>query len=302
MSDAHNEHESVIKTPKQLIAAIAAAFLIPIITIVLLVEYVANTDKAGAGSDGQTEEAIAARIQPVADQGFILKDASAPKQLMAGADVYKAACAACHAAGVAGAPKTGDAGAWSARIAQGFDKLVANAINGFQGKAGVMPAKGGNPDLDDIEVARAVAYMANESGAKFKEPEAKAPAAAAATTNVEPQSAGGPVASATEPLAQSTQVEKAVTPDAGTKLPADAGKKLYDAACQACHTPGIAGAPKLGDKAAWAERLKQGNNVLYEHAIKGFQGKAGFMPPKGGSSALDEEVKAAVDYMIATVK
>jgi cytochrome c5 len=58
----------------------------------------------------------------------------------------------------------------------------------------------------------------------------------------------------------------------------------------------------VGDKAAWAPRLAQGNAALYEHAIKGFQGKAGFMPPKGGSSASDDEVKAAVDYMVASVK
>ena len=302
MSDAHNEHESVIKTPKQLIAAIAASFLIPIISIVLLVEYVSNTSKVGAGSDGQKEDAVAARIQPVADQGFTLNDANAPKQLLSGAEVYKT-CAACHDAGVAGAPKTGDAGAWSARIAKGYDALVANAIKGYQGKAGVMPPKGGNPDLDDIEVARAVVFMANKSGAKFKEPEATASAAASpAATNVEPQSAGAPVASATEPLAATTQVEKALTPDAGQKVSADAGKKLYEAACQACHTPGIAGAPKLGDKAAWAERIKQGNDVLYQHAIQGFQGKTGFMPPKGGSTASDEEVKAAVDYMVSASK
>ena len=70
----------------------------------------------------------------------------------------------------------------------------------------------------------------------------------------------------------------------------------------ACHTAGIAGAPKFGDKLAWAERIKQGPAVLHEHAIKGYQGKAGMMPAKGGSSASDDEVKAAVDYMIAAVK
>jgi cytochrome c5 len=301
MSDAHNEHESVIKTPKQLIIAIAAGFLIPVICIVLLVQYVANFSTTGAGSDSQTPEAIAARLQPVADQGFTFRDVNAPKQLLAAGDVYNSSCAACHASGAAGAPKVGDNGGWAARIAKGYDALVANAIKGI----GAMPPKGGNPDLDDVEVARAVVFMANQSGAKFKEPEVKAPATAAAepaTTNVEPQSAGAQVASATKPLESATQVEKALTPDAGQKVSADAGKKVYEAACQACHTPGVAGAPKLGDKAAWAERIKQGNDVLYEHAIKGFQGKAGFMPPKGGSSASDEEVKAAVDYMTAASK
>ena len=83
---------------------------------------------------------------------------------------------------------------------------------------------------------------------------------------------------------------------------ADAGKKLYETTCQACHGAGIAGAPKFGDKAAWAPRIKQGAATLYEHAIKGFQGKAGMMPAKGGSTASDDEVKAAVDYMTAAAK
>lgn len=299
MSDAHNEHESVIKTPKQLILAIVASFIIPIVCIVLLVQYVANNAKVGAGSDSQKPEAIAARLQPVANRGFTLRDANAPKQLLAAADVYKSSCAACHDAGAAGAPKIGDAGGWSARIAKGYEALVANAIKGI----GAMPPKGGNADLDDVEVARAVVFMANQSGAKFKEPEVKAPAAAApSTVNVEPPSAGAPVASATNPLQSGTQVEKALTADAGQKVSADTGKKIYEAACQACHTPGVAGAPKLGDKSAWADRIKQGDKVLYEHAIKGFQGKAGVMPPKGGSTASDDEVRAAVDYMTAASK
>jgi cytochrome c5 len=83
---------------------------------------------------------------------------------------------------------------------------------------------------------------------------------------------------------------------------ADAGKALYTATCSACHGAGIAGAPKFADKAAWAPRIKQGNAVLYDHAIKGYQGKAGVMPPKGGSTASDDDVKAAVDYMAAAAK
>jgi cytochrome c5 len=282
MSDAHNEHESAIKTPKQLIAAIVAGFLVPIVCIALLVVYVANTKKVGAGSEGQTPEAIAARIKPVADQGFTLRDANAPRQLQAGAAVYKAVCAACHETGAAGAPKIGDTAAWSPRIAQGYQTLVSHAINGIR----AMPPKGGNPDLDDVEVARAVVYMANQAGAKFKEPEVKAPAPAAAP----PASAGAPPAPAAAPPAQAKVSS------------ADAGKTLYETTCKTCHGPGIAGAPKFGDKAAWADRIKQGPAVLYEHAIKGFQGKTGVMPPKGGSSASDEEVKAAVNYMTAAAK
>ncbi|MDQ9169526.1 c-type cytochrome [Oxalobacteraceae bacterium R-40] len=303
MSDAHNEHESAIKTPKQLVLAIIAGFVVPIICIVLLVQYVANNQTSGAGSDGQSPEAIAARLMPVADEGFTLKDANAPRQLMAGADVYKATCAACHDSGAAGAPKTGDATGWSARIAKGYDKLVANAINGIN----AMPAKGGNPDLDDIEVARAVVHMANLSGAKFKEPEVKQAAPVTAGTGElqnEASKQGAQVASATDPISSSpsTQAVQAVTgdnKDAGaTKVSADAGKKLYEAACQACHATGAAGAPKFGDKAAWAPRLKKGADVLHANAIKGI----GAMPPKGGATASDEEVKAAVDYLAASAK
>jgi cytochrome c5 len=71
----------------------------------------------------------------------------------------------------------------------------------------------------------------------------------------------------------------------------------------ACHAAGVAGAPKLGDKAAWAPRIAQGADTLHTHAIKGFQGKAGMMPPKGGNmGAKDEDVKAAVDYIVSQSK
>ncbi|MFJ3058900.1 c-type cytochrome [Herbaspirillum sp. NPDC087042] len=175
MSSAQHEHESAIKTPKQLIAAVVAGFLVPIICIVLLVQYVTNGQKTGAGSDSQAPEAIAARIKPVSDDGFTFRDANGPKQLLSGEEVFKTTCSACHSAGVAGAPKVGDAAAWQARIAEGYDTLVSHAINGLR----AMPAKGGNPDLDDVEIQRTVVYMANQSGAKFKEPEVKAPTAAA---------------------------------------------------------------------------------------------------------------------------
>ena len=83
----------------------------------------------------------------------------------------------------------------------------------------------------------------------------------------------------------------------------DKGKAVYDQSCGACHTAGVAGAPKLGDKAAWKDRLAKGNATLYDHAIKGFQGKSGVMPPKGGNMSLaDADVKAAVDYMVAKSK
>ncbi|HEX8613348.1 MAG TPA: c-type cytochrome [Telluria sp.] len=294
MSDAHNEHESAIRTPKQLVAAVAGFFLVTVIGIILLVTYVTTTRTTGAGTDSQKAEAVAARLRPLADEGFTLKDANAPKIFLAGDAVYTANCAACHATGAAGAPKIGDAGAWGTRIAQGYDTLVKHAIEGIR----AMPARGGNPDLDDVEVARAVVHMANQSGAKFKEPAAPAAGAAPAAAPAEAAAPAPAEAAAPAPAA----APAAAAPAEAPKLAADAGKTVYNAACIACHGAGIAGAPKFGDKAAWTARIAQGAPVLYEHAIKGYTGKNGMMPPKGGSSASDEEVKAAVDFMVAAAK
>lgn len=293
MSDAHNEHESIIRTPKQLIVAVAGFFLVIVIGIILLVSFVTDTHTAGAGSDSQSAAAINARIAPVAADGFTLRDANAPKVLQGAQAVYTAVCAACHASGLAGAPKIGDAAAWGPRIKQGYETLLKHAIEGIR----AMPAKGGNPDLDDVEVARAVVYMANQAGAAFKEPALPAvPVLAAATPAAEATPAAALAMSASAPVAASAAV--ATTPALGV----DAGKALYNQACALCHGAGIAGAPKFGDKAAWAPRLAQGTAILYQHAIAGFQGKAGVMPPKGGSTAPDDEVKAAVDYMASAAK
>jgi cytochrome c len=74
---------------------------------------------------------------------------------------------------------------------------------------------------------------------------------------------------------------------------------VYNAACIACHGAGIGGAPKVGDAAGWSERIAQGMDLLREHAIQGYQGSAGYMPPKGGRVDLsDEEILAAVDYIV----
>ena len=86
----------------------------------------------------------------------------------------------------------------------------------------------------------------------------------------------------------------------GSAVAAQTGDKVYGQACVACHGAGVAGAPKLGDKAAWKDRIAQGNDKMYEHALKGFQGKAGFMPAKGGRADFsDDDVKAGVDYMVS---
>ena len=83
----------------------------------------------------------------------------------------------------------------------------------------------------------------------------------------------------------------------------DLGKTTFEKTCQVCHAAGVAGAPKVGDKADWGPRIAQGKDTLYAHALQGFTGKKGMMPPKGGNTALaDADVKAAVDYMVAQAK
>jgi cytochrome c5 len=114
---------------------------------------------------------VAERIKPVgevavagAQQAPAKSPAAAPAPAVRdGQQVYQASCVACHDAGVAGAPKVGDKGQWSTRIAKGPEALYTSAVNGVTGSAGVMPAKGGNPTLSDAEVKAAVDYMVGRS-------------------------------------------------------------------------------------------------------------------------------------------
>jgi cytochrome c5 len=173
--EAHEAHEGPIKTPKQLVWAVVASFVVPIIGIILLVNYVAMGDKTGAGTEAMSAEAVAKRIAPV---GRVeLKDASDAAAMKTGEQVYQTACVACHGSGAAGAPKLGDAGAWAARIKTGYDALLNSALKG----KGAMGAQGGG-DYSDTEIGRAVVYMANQAGAKFAEPKAPAGAASAAAS------------------------------------------------------------------------------------------------------------------------
>ncbi|WP_027467653.1 c-type cytochrome [Deefgea rivuli] len=205
-------------------------------------------------SSTMTKEAVTARLQPVA---VIKVVDGGPPGSKSGKAVYESVCMSCHDAGLAGAPKFADAGAWAPRIGQGFDTLVKHAISGFN----AMPAKGGAADLTDDEVKRGVAFMANAGGAKFEEPKV-----------------AGAVGAAIDPAVR--------------------GKEIYASVCMACHDAGLAGAPKFGDKAAWAPRLKDGVDNAVAIAIKGLNA----MPPKGGFSGSDEEFKAAALYIINASK
>lgn len=293
MSDNHHEeaHTGPIKNPKQLLIAVIFSFVIPIFAIIGLVLYVTSADKPAMGA-ANPEKAIAERIQKI---GMVeVRDANRP--LRSGEDVFKGQCSACHATGAAGSPKFGDAAAWSARIKTGLEALVHSALSG----KGAMAPQGGG-DFNDTEIARAVVYMANAAGAKFVEPAAPAGAAPAADSASAAAPAEAPAAEqpAAATAAPDTAPAAAMAPApisaaAGTA----AGEALYKQACQVCHAAGVAGAPKLGDKAAWAPRLAAGLDALYNSAAKG----KGAMPPRGGTQASDADLRAAVEFMAAAAK
>jgi cytochrome c5 len=136
------------------------------------------------------------------------------------------------------------------------------------------------------------AFMSEQAVAKRLAPVAE--------VSIDPN-APAPKQAAAQP-AQTTAAPAAAIPPPAAAKTADAGaagKSTYDSACVACHGAGVAGAPKQGDKGAWAPRIAQGKPALYNSALKG----KGAMPPKGGNASLsDDAVKAAVDYMLASAK
>src|SRR5262245_3814017 len=268
---AHDQHESFIKTPQQLVIVILLSFLVPIFGIVLIVQLVLS--RPGADPQALAPGAVAARIQPV---GRIEFGAPAPPPgARSGEAIVQATCVACHQAGAAGAPKIGNAGEWAPRIKTGLNAMVQSVIKG----KGAMPPKAGDASLTDTEITRAVAYLANQAGGKFKEPAGAKPQAAASTPS--PQAAA-PQAGA-----------------APAKPAAAEGKAVYDKVCFACHLQSVAGSPKLGDKEAWAPRVKTGTDALVQSVVKG----KGAMPPKAGNPSLsDGEIRAAVEFMVSQSK
>lgn len=244
MSD--DQHQSPIKSPRQLIVIVVLAFVVPIVLIVLVSQLVTSGEKGVADSDTAVRE----RIKPVGE--VVIAEASGPKGQLTGEQVFGQLCKTCHEAGVAGAPRFGDKAAWAKVIAQGSPTAVEHALKGIRG----MPAKGGNPDLADVEVERAVVHMANKAGATWKDPPAPAPSATAGERT---------------------------------------GEQVVAAACGKCHLTGEGGAPKIGDRAAWTKRVRQGFATVTQSALKGHGG----MPARGGMADLsDTEVKRAIEYML----
>lgn len=177
MADSHAKMTQA--TPQEIIISVLAGLLAPLLAIFLIVQLVLSI-QAGHQPDASSEaaqKATLARIKPFAQ--LVALDANAPRVEKAGKEVYDAVCVSCHGSGALGAPKFDSKGDWAGRLGQGFDTLVKHAIEGIR----QMPPRGGDGDLSDIEVARAVAYMANSAGASFKEPAAPAPANAAPEEN-----------------------------------------------------------------------------------------------------------------------
>ena len=157
------EHGSLIKTPKQLILMVIAAFFIPLVVILLLLTYANSHNKPSGSEDREIANRL---IKPVANLDF--KDANAPKVLKSGEEVYKSVCASCHGTGAAGAPVFGKSDAWGSRIGKGYATLLSHALKGYN----AMPARGGAApdDVSDFEIGRAIVYIANNSGGKLPEP------------------------------------------------------------------------------------------------------------------------------------
>jgi cytochrome c5 len=192
MADSHAKMTQA--TPQEVIISLIAGLLAPLLAIFLIVQLVLGiqADHKPDTTSEAAQKATLKRIQPFAKLAAI--DANAPRVEKAGQEVYDAVCTSCHSSGALGAPKFESSGDWAGRIGQGYDILVKHAIEGIR----QMPPRGGDDALSDIEVARAVAYMANSAGAKFKEPAAPAPAAPAPKAAATPAAGGAPAAASAD--------------------------------------------------------------------------------------------------------
>lgn len=220
-------HEMKKTTPQEFLLALVGGLFAPLVAIIMIIVYIMGikVNLVSAGSSEAEDRAVRERIQPFGIAMAI--DPNAPMIERSGEEVYNEICASCHASGALGSPKFKDAAAWSKRIAQGYDTLLTHALKGFN----KMPARGGDPDLTDLEVARGLVHMANAAGANFE-----------AVLKKEP-----------EP-----------TPEILAR-----GKAVYANDCARCHDSGITGAQKLTDTAAWDRLIGQGKEYLYKAAIEG---------------------------------
>jgi len=282
-TSSNSEFALSIKLVGGLLVAVALIYLF----IYSMAEdgYGKNMERVNQQDDGT----LLARIKPVVtldditgsnDKELAVVETTAamksPKEL------YDGACLACHNTGVAGAPKLADAEAWGARAAAGVDALLASAKAG----KGAMPPNGGSA-YNDAEMKSIIEMMLAESGLMD---------AAPAAVESEPAPAAEPEIQVMEEVVE--EPVKAVSVG-GSSHDLAAGEAAYKTACFACHDFGVAGAPKLGDVAAWSARIPTGFDALLNTALTG----KGAMPAKGGATQLsDAEVANIVAFMMEKVK
>jgi cytochrome c5 len=222
-----SDHEMTKTTPKDFLAATLGGLFAPGLTIFMIVmlflgiqHNMGQTDPAPVAG-----KAVHERIKPFGQS--LAVDPNAPKVELTGEQLYNEICSGCHASGALGSPKFKEKADWGKRISQNYEVLLDHALKGFN----KMPARGGDPDLSDLEVARGVVYMTNAAGANFQ-----------------------PV------------LKKEVEPSAADLV---RGKAVYAENCAYCHDTGVTGAQKLTDAKAWTPLLKEGKDFLYNAAING---------------------------------
>lgn len=169
MADSHAKMTKT--TPQEVLVSVVLGLVAPLIAIVLILSLVNSIQGGQVDVDAPevADKVVLKNIAPVAKLAAV--DPNAPRVERTGEEVFNEVCTSCHTSGALGAPRFNNSGDWASRIAQGYNKLIEHAINGIR----QMPARGGDPDISDIEIARTVAYMANSAGAKFKAPEPPAP-------------------------------------------------------------------------------------------------------------------------------
>lgn len=297
MSD---EHTSFIKTPKQLAIVVLLAFAVPISLIVLLSQLVTGMLPAGKSDD---EKNVLTRIQPFGQ--LALAEIGPAPGSRTGEQVYQSVCKTCHEGGLAGAPKFGDKAAWATPIKLGLNVLIQHAVNGIQQNGKVMPPKGGNADLTDTEVARAVAFMANAGGAAFKEPAAPAtPAPVASASPIASAAAATPSATpaAAAPAAAPTPTIAAAAP-AGALDQKSAEAMMAKNGCAACHgiDKKIVG-PAYVDVAAKYRGDKNALAQLSQKVKAGGSGVWGPVPMPPNAQVSDADIKSLVSWILTLKK
>jgi cytochrome c5 len=223
-----SDHQQMTKTtPKDFIAATLGGLFAPGLTIFMIVMLFLGIQYKMGETDPAplADKAVRERVQPFGVS--LAVDPNVVKVEFTGEQVYNEVCAGCHASGALGSPKFKENADWGKRIGQGYETLLSHAIKGFN----KMPARGGDPDLTDMEVARGVVYMTNAAGANFQ-----------------------------------AMLKKEVEPTAAELAN---GQSVYAENCASCHNTGMTGAQKLTDAQAWIPLIKEGKDYLYNAAING---------------------------------